>query len=120
MSTDPSGLVAFLRARLDEDEQRINQVEEYGGCCSGCHCGCADPATRRADIAAKRRIIDEHPIEEVGDYEQTLAGENAQPYGCERCHEHDSLIIGLGYCETLRLLALPYIDRPGYKEEWRA
>lgn len=22
-------------------------------------------------------------------------------------------------CSTLRLLALPYSDRPGYREEWR-
>lgn len=51
-------LIAFLSARLDEEEQRIKRVEEYGGCCSGCHCGCADLDRARRDIEAKRSIVD--------------------------------------------------------------
>lgn len=51
-------LGTFLNARLDEDERDIDQIEAYGGCCSGCHCGCADLDRARRDIEAKRSIVD--------------------------------------------------------------
>lgn len=82
-------LVAFLRARLDEDER------DPGGW---------SPARVLAEVDAKRRILAEHPWRHEPDW----------PSGrqCRQCAtEHP--------CTTLRLLALPYAGHPDYREEWR-
>lgn len=60
-------------------------------------------AAERRDIDAKRRIIDLHP------YANLLSA----PESCESCAAIP------GPCVTLRLLALPYATRPGYRDEWR-
>lgn len=57
------------------------------------------PSRIVAEVAAKRRLVDLHDFD-----------------GAHEC---------LGYtgptaiCMTLRLLALPYADRPGYRADWR-
>jgi len=57
------------------------------------------PARVLREIDAKRRIIAEHALNgwvcDNGEVEQVFP------------------------CTTLRLLALPYADRPGYRDEWR-
>lgn len=66
---------------------------------------------RLADIWAKRRILDE-VVDEANGLDMQVDGEfrvgrrdeTAEPY--------------LGDV-LLQLLALPYADRPGYREEWR-
>ena len=59
-----------------------------------------DPARVLREVEAKRRIIEEHPYAGAGK--------------CETCDlDRD------WPCPTLRLLALPYADRSGYREEWR-
>lgn len=68
-----------------------------------------DPARVLREIDAKRRIIELH----------------AYPSG-HGCSTTDETGYNLNYdevspedaCTTLRLLALPYADRPGYREEW--
>jgi hypothetical protein len=60
-----------------------------------------DPARVLREIDAKRKIIAEHDV-----YSRPL-GERMD------CQSYDFP------CTTLRLLALPYADRPGYREEWR-
>lgn len=78
-----------------------------------------------AEVAAKRAILDLH--------EQTLR--NATPRDWltgEPRHEEFDVECSLcgwaqfvpereqaGGCDTVRLLAEPYADRPGYREEWR-
>ena len=62
-----------------------------------------DPARALAEVDAKRRLLDLHPY----------AGMLSAPESCEPCAAHP------GPCATLRLLTLPYADRPGYREEWR-
>jgi hypothetical protein len=61
---------------------------------------------------AKRRAIGLHKAQLVGGYQRC-----AECGPCVDCawdgHPDDSP------CETLRLLALPYDDCPGYLEEWR-
>jgi hypothetical protein len=73
------------------------------------HIACWDPTRVLAEVDAKRRIIDEH-----GSY---------SGYGthCDTCrHPTDDVAAGEPWpCPTLRLLALPYADRPGYRNEWR-
>ena len=61
-----------------------------------------DPARVLAECDTKRRIIELHaPVHRRTDI------------GCLTCSDLRDP------CETLRLLALPYVARPGYREEWR-
>lgn len=88
-------LIAFLQARYGEAEERAKRIESYGGCCSGCHCGCIDAAEALADIAAKRRVLD----------------------WFERCGPQARGHSGLR--AAVRILAEPYADHADYREEWR-
>jgi hypothetical protein len=59
----------------------------------------------RAEIRAKRRVLDEH-------FEGSVA--NGVATGtCTSCDNYSYP------CPTLRLLALPYADREGFRDEWR-
>jgi hypothetical protein len=114
-------LIAFLRDRLDEDEQlarrwlvnvgtgainvtpaelpweRIYVKRDLDGLAE--HIARHDPKRVLADVDAKRQIIDEH-------------------YPIDPCDAHDANLSTIP-CDTLRLLALPYADHPDYREEWR-
>jgi hypothetical protein len=74
-----------------------------------------DPAVRRADLDATRRIISLHAVyrpyapKEPGGYLPAVC------LFCTGDREEDQLMP----CEHLKLLALPYADRPGYREAWR-
>lgn len=57
------------------------------------------PARVLREIDAKRQLL-------------ALHTEGSSDLFCAHC-EHEPP------CPTLRLLALPYADRPGYREEWR-
>lgn len=130
-------LVQWLRAQLDEDERIAREAterqpyDEWDAVGAGddddvsrshwevvkiarmsptpaarslaLHIAEWDPARVLAEVDAKRRIIDLH--KGVNDY----------------CAECDLVRSNYPYhpCTTLRLLALPYADRPGYREEWR-
>lgn len=64
-----------------------------------------DPQRVLAEVEAKRRIVDLHE------------GEHAcSTY--DRDGNIDNCTWVIGYCSTLRLLALPYADRAGYRKEW--
>ncbi len=60
-----------------------------------------DPARVLREVDAKRQIIAEHDV-----YGRGLGGRMD-------CQSLDFP------CRTLRLLALPYADRPGYRAEWK-
>lgn len=60
-----------------------------------------DPARVLREVEAKRWIVGEH-----------------RPDGADPCDAHDASMRS-SPCETLRWLALPYSDRPGYQEEWK-
>jgi hypothetical protein len=70
-----------------------------------------NPARVLREIDAKRRIMECH---------EPWTASNGDTI-CGRCgREHiDGRPGGHFPCQTLRLLALPYSDRPGYREEWR-
>ncbi|MFI1472060.1 DUF6221 family protein [Streptomyces wuyuanensis] len=128
-----SELVAFLRARLDEDEQaarklldekRPGRAERWEFCDDGAirdtgprrslrvkftwppeadHIVRHDPARVLADVEAKRELLRLH----------TLNG-----WVCSTCDNGE--VPGDGYpCPTLRLLALPYASHADYDEAWR-
>ena len=130
-------LIAFLRARLDEDEwsarhafadhnsatpnwcEPTTGVVDTGG--PGIedliaigdgpiarHVARHDPARVLAEVDAKRRIIDDHPILTAWKI-------------CTRCSDfHNTEPVNKipGPCLTLRLLALPYNTHPDYQKTW--
>lgn len=75
------------------------------------------------EVEAKRRIIDLHALEVTRTERMPFdpfTGERQEGYAvsvmCELCGwagEDETTA-----CATVRLLALPYAARPGYREEW--
>jgi hypothetical protein len=80
-----------------------------------------DPSRVLAECAAKRAIIELHADGRADlrypgdDLDDEIAGMPAYCVRCEVDHQGERWP-----CETLRLLAAPYADRPGFLEEWRA
>jgi hypothetical protein len=72
-----------------------------------------NPARALREIGAKRRLLELHRRDNFnGASKYTTCVECSQGY---EVHEW-----GPKYpCGTVRLLALPYADRPGYRDEWR-
>ncbi|MFI2663254.1 DUF6221 family protein [Micromonospora carbonacea] len=116
MATVTDNLITWLPAQLDDDERVARQLiaspggfyieaetEDTDLMAAGAHVHRWSPARALAEVEAKRRIIDLHPA----------AGLRSAPESCGSCVSYP------GPCDTLRLLALPYADRPGYREEWR-
>lgn len=122
-----SDLVVWLRAQLDEDERRARHVPSAAPWTLSAsatleldegdsvylvdrrvadHIVWWSPARVVAEVEAKRRILDLHRLKD-------MVGEGMR---CRLCgfsfHVDPS-------CLTVRLLALPYADRPGFREEWR-
>ncbi|MEV0726000.1 DUF6221 family protein [Micromonospora purpureochromogenes] len=128
-------LVTWLRALLDEDERDARAVEGDGvwdvpstgvvqlggvGDLDGLvmaprnvahHMATHDPARVLADVDAKRHILDAHPLEGPSKY---------VPFQyCGTCQDGDGIVTAPAPCPTQRALALPYADRPGYRDEWK-
>ena len=134
-----SDLIAFLNARIEEDEQAARAATPGpwaaldGGVMSiddeswpvtstetdrergdRVHIARHDPARVLADVETKRRIIEEHlpwsgKQNDDGVYCSTCVGYPIDSRG------H----IGVTWpCPTLRLLALPYAGHEGYRAEW--
>lgn len=90
-------LARWLDAQLDEDENEARRLYP------------SDAASRLLrEVEAKRQLLDEHPSINVSD----LGSD------CGTCYRDDG-INAHWPCRTLRLLALPYADRPGYRDAWR-
>jgi hypothetical protein len=138
-------LIAFLRIRLDDDEQAARSVAPFahttdmagrrmdesfviaralpaGGDGSWSqepdpaaarHFARHDPARVRADVAAKRTILELH--EPYGDKLRMARGEIS---ACGTCGSVDDSPVEWP-CDTVLALALPYADHPDYREEWR-
>ncbi|NUV54536.1 hypothetical protein G6W51_16790 [Streptomyces coelicolor] len=125
-------LVEWLGQQLDEDERiarragdSFRQIGETGvivategdraeECASANWAGVAehivvhDPARVLSEIDAKRQIIAlHHQLEDAQEMLDFCAT-------CDVTGKYPEYP-----CTTLRLLALPYADRPGYKESWR-
>ena len=132
-----SDLVAFLRARLDEDERLARAaIDEPDGFLDAgptvealIYRGEGEtfdlPARVLADVDAKRRMLDLH--ERVICDTRSAGLPIARPqcaYCAGLCHSRSGLgcddpIDALWPCDTVRLLALPYADHPDYDESWR-
>ena len=118
-------LISFLRAQLDEDERAVAAIlrgvpnwrvdtepwpsgvgvvndQNDGvaiaiGSFAAEHIARHDPARVLREVESKRRILAEHSELDRG--------------MCQCLADFP--------CATVRLLALPYADRPGYRESWR-
>ncbi|MCI3240266.1 DUF6221 family protein [Streptomyces spinosisporus] len=122
-------LVQWLRAQLDEDERIARaaggtwwappdlpgEVYDSGGVnidaklkSFAAHIAEHDPARVLREIDAKRRMLELHHSIELPTEALDACAE------CEVTGAYPEYP-----CRTLRLLALPYSDRPGYREEWR-
>lgn len=65
-----------------------------------------DPDQALRDIAAKRSIIERHPVGDL-DY-------------CTNCWAHAQVLSVEAPCPTLRHLAAPYSDHQDFRDEWAA
>jgi hypothetical protein len=115
--SDTDNLIAFLRAALDRDEQAALAGERYwhgiriesATEAEEGHIRRWDPARVLAEVQAKRAILDDYAvvvsaIRRVDDVEG-----NQLLYARREARESD-----------IRLLAQPYADQPGWRDEWRA
>jgi len=129
-------LVEWLRAQLDEDERIARAAAREGGPAwqydghavltrregdlvavgsqdfleleRGNHIAAHDPARVLRETAAKRRMVEA--------YERTSHGERTAPHDDMRDVARAKVD---SWRFALRLLALSYGDRSGYREEWR-
>lgn len=82
-----------------------------------------DPKRVLAECDTKRRIIEMHKPESWMSWDDDAEVETEMQYclkcaigaSCSCCLEEEDKVWP---CDTLKLLALPYADRPGYREEW--
>jgi hypothetical protein len=89
-------LVTWLRAQLDEDERELDGSRWDDS--NWALPGWLDRPRLKAEFDAKRALIEETIRPFLGIGETTM-----------------SRVAWV----SLRLLALPYADQPGYREEWR-
>lgn len=108
-------LATFLLERLDEEHEVAEREYAYpngtprdwsdkAGEADSMLVGIFSPARVLADVEAKRRIIEQHPLDDEG-----FCGDGIGLVGCKWAWP----------CPTLRLLALPYVGHEAYREEWR-
>lgn len=126
-------LVAFLKARLDDDAQAarragdsFRQIGETGvivategdraeECASANWSGVAehivrqDPARTLREVEAKRQLLDEHQNVNDGSCGTCVDGKWGYP-------THGGSVPQSYPCRTLRLLTLPYSGHPEYEE----
>ncbi|MCM1943163.1 DUF6221 family protein [Streptomyces sp. G3] len=131
-------LVQWLRAQLDDDERTARMAaEELGDGWyyddgfvlarreddmvatgsqdflereHGQHIARHDPSRVLREIDAKRQLLDLHSVG---------GGHECSTRDARGDIDHCTWVMGSEACTTLRLLALPYTDRPGYRDEWR-
>ncbi|MEW2421306.1 DUF6221 family protein [Streptomyces nigra] len=99
------GVVSHVDPRASDDEGVARHIAEW------------DPVRVLREIDAKRQLVKLHSSAVL------RAGGGAQYYNtqtvCRSCEPSYQFPEQSWPCPTLRLLAAPYSDRPGYQEEWR-
>jgi hypothetical protein len=117
---DPEVQTSMELGRWIADAQEEGVVVANGDWAAK-HIARLDPARVLAEVEAKRELIDEHAEYE---WAETIESEPVGQGLCRKCADWDNVDYdGPPHepypCDTLRLLALPYADAPGYREEWR-
>jgi len=101
----PIGITGYTHAGGHANEQGEWEREWEGRRCPGSLLGATpvqDPARVLREIDSKRQMLDRYEELRAESKKSGLIGDVTEEY-------QDFL---------LRLLALPYADRPGYREEW--
>lgn len=124
---DPADLITWLRAEIDIDEDDAN----------ACLANVQTPGPAREwaeqivlDVDAKRRILNLHALmwRDIGWLETDEDGSRDEAHEelevCGYCvRKHSSFAtradVPTGPCLTVRLLAMPYAGRLGYRKEWK-
>lgn len=109
-------LVEFLLARYAEDQAVIAWASGDGDGrwdehAVGEYKAHFDGRRMLAECEAKRQIVELHEHQTLGN----------DLIGCRECDRSvDGDLNYSGWCDTLRLLALPFADHPDYRaEEWK-
>lgn len=134
-------LATWLRATWDQDEREAHEQKRFDAWVQeqrGDHVdaivipplsqlgSAGDPDRALAEIDAKRRILDLH----IGAHDCTEIHTGTYPddwpadagwgkAGKPWAHAVNEHFEADQHCPTVRLLALPMADRPGYDESWR-
>lgn len=106
-------LLPWLREQIEEDRRLADEAQ--GGCFHFDNCTgiggefyeAWDPARVVAECDAKLAIIELHDR----NHECSSRDDDGEIDNCSWIYE--------ATCSTVRLLALPYSGRPGYREEWK-
>lgn len=125
-----SDLVSWLEEQITEDERQTEVARVHGHDAQDVDSTVSDyvlgdPARVLAECAAKRKIIERvpHTIRHYAPFEREWEWcPRAKPYGedghdavCDCGADEENAHGGNWF---LRVLALPYADRPGYQPEW--
>lgn len=98
-----SDLVEFLLAREAERLAEADQIHHAGCGSRDGECNCGMPKWVRADVQAKRKIV-ERLVPRIAESDRACNDE----WNCNDDHAGD----------LLRTLALPYAAHPAYQEAW--
>lgn len=96
-------IVAFIRARLDEQTQQCSQGHRPGEC----HPNCGHVCELRG-VDAKRRVLALHFKDDFG------------PHECVDRDDHEAYCCFELICPTMLILATEWSDHPDYRQEWMA
>lgn len=109
-------LAQFLHDRTNEDERDAHNIHDRqsDGYLDSAYCICGYPTRVLSEVKAKQRLLEEHTP-------AVTKGRPNRERGCLTCTTAQTwdVVANEANCLTLRLLALPYADHPGYREEWR-
>jgi hypothetical protein len=81
-----------------------------------------DPDAVLREVEAKRRLVELHqPANPDDEPREGTPGWPGRPWHyCRTCGSGEAYEYPTDWpCATVRLLALPFSDRPGYREEWK-
>lgn len=98
-----------IAARADGSEWRAVSEQYPVGAFKGGHLVHVHAPRWRADIEAKRRIVELHG----GSHECSVYDHRGDVDNGHWCIDAED-------CSTMRLLALPYAGHPDYREEWKS
>ena len=106
---------------IGDDAGEVNELVVYGNVKPQSeHIARHDPARVLREVEAKRRILDVHAAEggecttcHVEDWQEHYDFDTETETYAPECRSV------VHPCPTLRWLALPFADRPGYQEEWK-
>lgn len=110
----PSYHLVKRERRIEGEKARtVADCGGFGALPVAVHVAHHDPAGVLREIDAKRRMLSEHAPSRP-------KGRPSMERHCQSCTTPQAWddTANEANCLTLRLIALPYADRPGYRQEW--